>query len=87
MEYTLYGTRMCSREDAQLHIAEVFSFPDWYGRNLDALFDLLTAWTEPAVIHLLDGAEMDAALGAYARGLRRVFADAAAQNPNLTLRF
>lgn len=87
MEYTLYGSRMTSKETAQQHIADVFSFPDWYGRNLDALFDLLTTWPESVVIRLLEGDQMDNALGTYARGLRRVFADAAAQNPNLMLSF
>lgn len=87
MEYILYGSRMLSREAAHLHIAETFLFPDWYGHNLDALFDLLTAWPEPAVIRLLEEEQMDDALGTYARALRRVFADAAAQNPNLALHF
>ena len=87
MDYILHGNTMTSKEAAQHHIAETFQFPDWYGGNLDALFDLLTAWTEPIVITLLNGEQMDAALGTYAIVLRRVFADAAAQNPNIILTF
>ena len=33
------------------HLKEVFSLPDWYGRNMDALWDMLHyAFDEPTVI-------------------------------------
>ncbi|MGI6013431.1 MAG: barstar family protein [Oscillospiraceae bacterium] len=87
MNYILQGSAMTSSETAQRHIAETLHFADWYGGNLDALFDLLTALTKPVVITLRDGDQMDAALGIYAQKLRRVFSDAAAQNSNIVLAF
>ncbi len=44
-------------DEADLHaaLAATFGFPDWYGGNLDALWDcLVTCVTEPAVL-LWDG--------------------------------
>ena len=34
---------METREEVQEYLAEKFEFPDYYGRNLDALYDCLTA--------------------------------------------
>ena len=40
----------------QLHkaLAEVLSFPDWYGNNLDALYDCLRDLDHPVHLHLID---------------------------------
>lgn len=65
----------------QLHqrIAQALQFPDWYGNNLDALFDLL-AETE-ASIHLL---HFDSQTFP---GFGQAFTDAMAENPNLQIFF
>ena len=35
------------------HLKEVFSLPDWYGRNMDALWDMLhCAFDEPTIIEV-----------------------------------
>ena len=41
MEYTIDALKVNEREEAHEYLAEVFSFPDYYGKNLDALFDCL----------------------------------------------
>ena len=38
----LDGSRMTSRAEAHARLAEALDFPGWYGKNLDALFDLLS---------------------------------------------
>jgi RNAse (barnase) inhibitor barstar len=43
-----------SEDDFHTSIAAALSFPDYYGRNLDALWDCLTDLTEPTVL-LWDG--------------------------------
>ncbi len=48
--YVLDGSRMTDRADAHAHIARVLGFPDWYGANLDALWDLLTELDSTAVL-------------------------------------
>lgn len=77
MTVTLDGRYMTTRDNAHDHLARQLHLPDWYGRNLDALYDLLTAGTGVEAITLTYADEL-AALGAYGRRLCRVLEDAAA---------
>ncbi len=66
---------------AQLHDAliKTFDFPDWYGRNLDALYDLLTSCVKTHFI--LENAEfIQLNLGRYGDLLLHVLQDAAKEN-------
>ena len=57
-EITLNCTALETK--AQLHaaLAEALSFPDWYGNNLDALYDCLTDLEEPVHLHLAGWAQL-----------------------------
>lgn len=70
-------------DSAQLHdlLARELAFPDWYGHNLDALFDCLTEVDEELEL-VLTGWNT---LTDWAGGFTEVFSDAAAENPNLTV--
>lgn len=57
--------------------AEALDFPWWYGKNLDALYDLLTALPADLTITLLEPEQQPA--------LVRVLTDAAEENPHLKL--
>ena len=46
MEILLDGRDIPDRKVLHDLLAEKFQFPDYYGRNLDALYDLLTAFPE-----------------------------------------
>lgn len=59
-------------------LAQAFDFPPYYGRNLDALYDCLTAIAAHTMIVLSDADAADM------RTLR-VIRDAVAQNPRLCL--
>ena len=64
-------------------LAQTLNFPDWYGHNLDALFDCLTELEAP--VHLvLHNWDADAP---YAQGFACVFADAQGENPDFTVEF
>lgn len=78
MMVTLDGRRMTTRALAHDHLAAQLALPDWYGRNLDALYDLLTAGVAAQVIHLSHADAMREALGAYGRRLLQTLQDAAA---------
>lgn len=62
----------------QLHglFAQMLEFPEWYGNNLDALFDCLTE-VETDTHLILKGLEND--------GFRETVLDAAAENDCLTV--
>ncbi len=71
------------RDEIHDFFQEAFSLPDWYGRNLDALFDVLTEVREETkVVVDLGGLERQD-LGGYARQLLRVLWDAAKENERI----
>lgn len=79
------GALMLSRGAAHAHLAERLRLPDSYGRNLDALYDLLTERGEPVRLVLRRRADMEAALGGYGSALLRTMEEAAEENPALEL--
>jgi RNAse (barnase) inhibitor barstar len=54
VEHPIDGTRIRSKGDFYDAVAVALSFPDWFGRNLDALYDCLRdlSWL-PAGEHVL----------------------------------
>jgi ribonuclease inhibitor len=72
----LDGRRMDSRAMAHKYLKQALGLPEYYGENLDALADCLSELTEVRIILRYPGA-MQNQLGEYARGIIRVFEDAA----------
>ena len=69
----------------QLHraLAEALNFPQWYGSNLDALHDCLTAIAADTQLTLTHFA----AIGTFANGFRRVLQDAENENRHFFVTF
>ena len=80
----LDGSTSPTKEALHQHLARELNFPVWYGRNLDALFDCLTAVSEEVTI-TLDEAALTEALGPYAQRVGKVLARAAEKNPKIHL--
>ena len=76
MTCILDGARMTSREAAHAHIAETLALPEYYGRNLDALWDCLSEMSG-ADIALMNTADMLNAMKGYGCKLLMTFYDAA----------
>ena len=74
----LAGVRSAARLHAAL--AEKLPLPEHYGRNLDALHDVLTEYGSRWKITFRNA-------GAVTRGLRAVCADAMAETPGLVVVF
>ena len=79
------GGMMFTREAAHDYLALRLGFPDYYGRNLDALYDLLTESTAPMTILVTHWAELEQNLGHYAAALLDTLYDAAKENQSLTI--
>ena len=77
----LDGNKITDRETLHKTLAENLSFPDWYGGNLDALYDCLTDFHEDAEIRLVNEAALREHLGNYALLLEKVIGRAAKDNP------
>ena len=76
--------RMTGRETAHDYLAQALNFPEWYGRNLDALYDLLTGYVGPIRLELVHLPALDA-LGGYGRALLGTMEEAAGEAPGLEL--
>ena len=85
MNALIDGAAIETREQLHDALARQLSFPDYYGRNLDALFDCLTDLTEDAELRLVRRDELFAHLGVYADILQNVLRDACEENPHLRL--
>ena len=71
MKYILDGKKMVSREETHQYLKETFGFPDYYGKNLDALHDCLTEMADLEV-EFINEEDMLAALGRYGEKLLQV---------------
>lgn len=73
-------------EQVQRYLALEFDFPDYYGENLDALYDMLTCMTEDTCVGIFEPKE-NTELSEYVSKVKRVFQDAEEENPHLCVIF
>ncbi len=76
---------MTGRSETHEYLKQQFSFPEYYGKNLDALYDLLTSVCEPMSIVLINEACIEKNLGGYGSALLATIREAAEDNPNVKL--
>ncbi|MFH5836838.1 barstar family protein [Proteiniclasticum sp. C24MP] len=76
----LNGKRMITKEVAHAYLKRKFSFPDYYGRNLDALWDLLSTTVKETEIVLVNAKCVPENLGRYGASLLQVFDDLNEEN-------
>ena len=76
---------MISKSEAHKYIKEMLNFPNYYGENLDALWDILSTKSKMISIFILHEENLYENLGDYGRQLMEVFKDAADSNSNIQL--
>lgn len=87
MTIELDGRQMRDRASLHDQLQDRLGLPAWYGRNLDALYDLLTERGEPLTIVLRFQEELKVQLGGYAGSFLDTLCQAAENNPALNVRF
>ena len=85
MAIHLDGRAMTDRAAAHSHLAERLDLPTYYGRNLDALYDVLTELGTETEIILNDPAAVVELMGKYGEALLSTMQEAAEDNPKLTV--
>lgn len=80
----LDGAAMTDRAAAHRELKTKLSFPDYYGGNLDALWDMLTGISAEVVLQ--NAAAMKDSLGHYGEKLLETLSEAAEKNPNFRFR-
>lgn len=81
----LDGETLADQEALHDRLAEDLGFPDWYGRNLDALYDCLTDLREAEVVIRASGLTLHECRG-YAARVLRVLEKAAEENPGFQVK-
>ena len=74
--YLLDGKDMTDVTTTYNTIAEEMSFPDWFGKNLDALYDCLSVLPPDNQIIFVNTSLMLDNLGEYGEGILSCFRDA-----------
>ena len=85
MAIILEGKAMTDRPAAHSHLVERLELPTWYGRNLDALYDVLTEIGTDTELILEDPAAVVENLGKYGEALLSTMQEAAEANPHLII--
>lgn len=81
----LNGALMTDRAAAHDHLKCQLELPEYYGKNLDALYDCLTAYGKSAEIVLHNSAMLEEHLGGYGSALIATMQEAAENNPGIVL--
>lgn len=69
------------------YISFELEFPEYYGRNLDALYDQLTSLTEDICLGVFCPPKDESRLSKYLDRVGKVMRDAEAENPHLCVIF
>ena len=85
MAIMLDGKAMVDRPAAHSHLAQRLDLPTYYGRNLDALYDVLTEIGTDTELILEDPASVVENLGKYGEALLSTMQEAAEANPHLII--
>lgn len=83
MEVILDCALLTDRDTAHPHLKEQFGFPDYYGANLDALYDCLMEVSDCQIVLHNPGALYEN--GDYGSILLETLQDAVRDNPSLEL--
>ena len=79
----LDGENILNREMLHDTLTAALDFPDWYGRNLDALYDCLTDLAEETEIRIRNENALTEHLGNYAGAIKKVICTAVEENQNI----
>ena len=78
------GRKMTDRETTHTYLKRKLSLPEYYGRNLDALFDCLCEMNDVQIV-VAYVQEMKDNLRRYADNIINVFEAAEQKNPKLSV--
>lgn len=85
-EITLELSEFKTRDQAHRYLRQSLNLPDYYGENLDALYDCLGDIGTPTIINVPKALAGAAYLDAYGEKMLRVLRLAAEENPDLKVK-
>lgn len=84
-EVIINAEEIFSISDIHKQLAEELGFPEYYGKNLDALYDCMTDITEEVTVTVIGRSELNETLGIGFKKLMGVLNDAAEENGSITV--
>lgn len=87
MELRLDSRMLDDKEALHKEIFRQLQLPLYYGENLDALWDILTAWGNPLQIIIENCGESLAQVGTYGEMVMQLFQETEEENNNLSVDF
>lgn len=87
--YNIDFTGVETRKEVHDRIAEGLPVPEWYGRNLDALYDVLTEpeFGEDCLICFTGCADLEDSMPRYLAAMKHMCSAACEENDGLTITF
>lgn len=85
MQVVIDGRKIKDKQTLHAYLKEQCKFPEYYGNNLDALYDVLTDRPEPLEIKLEYAQELKEILCGYGEAFIETLEDAAASCNSFTL--
>ena len=85
MEVIIDGSQLNKQKELHETIARQLELPDYYGENLDALWDVLTEQTASMKITIRHGERFLRQLGAYGETVLELLQEAEEANENITV--
>lgn len=84
MKIELDGKEMKNIERTHDYLKEKFNLPEYYGRNLDALWDILNGNNDEMDIQLYNEEDMYRNLDGFSEKLLSLFEDLSIENNNIS---
>ena len=85
MQVIIDGRMITDKVMLHAYLKEQCNFPEYYGNNLDALYDVLTDRSEPLEIVVENADELKEILCGYGEAFIETLQDAAAENERITV--
>lgn len=82
---TIDGEILTTKESIHQHIKTTLSFPDFYGMNLDALYDMLISEDRETAISIMNEGKLVNNIGEYWDRLLDTLKDISLHNPKITI--
>lgn len=82
-EILLNGDKMLNKASTHAYLKQELALPDYYGENLDALWDCLTTDFSPKKIVIYKPDAIIKHLGDYGEAIINLFKQAAEENENI----
>lgn len=85
MKLELDGHNITSLQQLHREIAQQLELPDYYGENLDALWDVLTEWSEPLEVTVQNSSALLYRLGEESGSVLQLLQEAEEENAAITV--